>query len=123
MPSLISIIILILILALLLCDGLIVAMAPFQALSSGYVHHHLASAHEGTGKHSTQELECEAHFNIELYDKTKLSFELLPLNYCGHSTANGSDQVIFGRPWPETAMLDSFMFQSLVHGNTFYTSH
>ena len=95
-------------------------MAPIQTLSSGFVHRHLASAHEGTGKHSIQELECEAHFNIELYNKTKLPFKLLPLNYCGHIDTSDSDHVIFGRPWPETAMLDSFTFQSLIHGTNAY---
>lgn len=103
------------IIALLLCDGIIVATAPVQTLSSGFVHRHLASAHEGTGKHSIQELECEAHFSIELYEKSKLPFELQQLQYCGKDE-NCSDHVIFGRPWPETAFLDSFTLSSLLEG-------
>jgi hypothetical protein len=110
-----------------------------QTLSSGFVHRHLASANEGiivniiiiiiminiiilsslgTGKHSIQELECEAHFCIELYEKSKLQFELQKLNYCGGGGDQGrrkssSDHVIFGRPWPETILLDSFTFAML----------
>lgn len=100
----------------MLCDGLIVATAPIQTLSSGFVHRHLASAHEGTGKHSIQELECEAHFNIELYDKFKLPFELRQLHFCGRDNTN-SNHVIFGKSWPETALLDSTTLSSLVQGN------
>lgn len=115
--------------ALLLCDGIIVADSDLRTTSSEFVHRLNSSSNEGTGRHSIQEIECESMFEISLFSRITMEQTPSLLSYCGsrkkdllRESSRINDPLLFGISWPEQSLLDAYTLDNYRRNLRAYTS-
>ena len=92
--------------ALLLCDGLLLSRAKLSRSASSVVHpSELGPRLGGGGRHSMQELECEAVVPLSAHDPALLPFSLDPaLSAAAGGQAVDGRAVLFGVTFPESLL-------------------